>query len=205
MTSRAHTRDRRQIDEKEHERGKVPYYKNKNVVVITARVHPGETNSSFIIEGFIRFITSSHYVAQELRKRMVFKIVPMLNPDGVIGGNYRTSLSGNDLNRVYHNPHKKLHPTICAVLKIIQEERDKAGSGPGIFTYIDIHGHSKKKNLFLYGPEFPIHDTRYLKVRIIPKLMSIKSDMFRFYSCKFRVTEDKEKTARVVLWRKYGI
>jgi murein tripeptide amidase MpaA len=39
--------------------------------------------------------------AVEMRKRVVFKIVPMINPDGVIIGNYRSSLSGNDLNRQY--------------------------------------------------------------------------------------------------------
>jgi hypothetical protein len=42
----------------------------------------------------------------------VFKIVPMLNPDGVINGNYRCSLSGHDLNRQWKDPSKKLHPTI---------------------------------------------------------------------------------------------
>jgi cytosolic carboxypeptidase protein 2/3 len=33
----------------------------------------------------------------------VFYIVPMLNPDGVIVGNYRTSYSGKDLNRQFQN------------------------------------------------------------------------------------------------------
>ena len=30
----------------------------------------------------------------------------MLNVDGVIIGNYRCSLAGNDLNRRWHNPSK---------------------------------------------------------------------------------------------------
>ena len=38
-------------------------------------------------------------VAIRLRAKFVFKIIPMLNPDGVIVGNYRCSLSGLDLNR----------------------------------------------------------------------------------------------------------
>jgi len=34
----------------------------------------------------------------------------MLNPDGVIVGNYRCSLSGHDLNRQYPNPSSKMFP-----------------------------------------------------------------------------------------------
>jgi len=34
----------------------------------------------------------------------------MLNPDGVIIGNQRWSLSGADLNRKWINPDKILHP-----------------------------------------------------------------------------------------------
>ena len=64
-----------------------------------ARIHPGETSSSWIIHGIISFLVSRYKAAEELRKRMVFKIVPMCNPDGVIIGNARTTIIGKDMNR----------------------------------------------------------------------------------------------------------
>ena len=57
-------------------------------------------------------ILSNSDLAKELRKNFVFKIVPMLNPDGVIHGNYRCSLLGCDLNRKWLLPNKYLHPSI---------------------------------------------------------------------------------------------
>lgn len=67
----------------------------RSSIILTARVHPGESNASFIIEGVIEYLLDSDDEgACELRNRFVFKIVPMLNPDGVIVGNYRCSLSG---------------------------------------------------------------------------------------------------------------
>jgi len=71
----------------------------RNAIVISSRVHPGESNASFIMEGIIDFLMSNAPEALVLRDRYVFKIVPMLNPDGVIVGNYRCSLGGYDLNR----------------------------------------------------------------------------------------------------------
>lgn len=62
-------------------------------------MHPGESNASFIVEGIIDFLMSDQQEAMLLRDKYVFKIVPMLNPDGVIVGNYRCSLGGYDLNR----------------------------------------------------------------------------------------------------------
>ena len=74
-----------------------------------------------------------------------------------------------------------------------------------IIAFIDMHGHSRKKNVFMYGPQYPIHDMRYFKIRLLPKLMAEQTEMFRFYSCRFRIEKSKEKTARVVLWREFNI
>jgi murein tripeptide amidase MpaA len=68
-------------------------------IVITARVHPGETNASWMMKGIIDYLVGPSLDAKILRDNFVFKIVPMLNPDGVINGNYRCSLAGCDLNR----------------------------------------------------------------------------------------------------------
>jgi cytosolic carboxypeptidase protein 2/3 len=82
-------------------------------VVITARVHPGESVGSQMMKGCLEFLTDPNSVEAELlRQNFVFKIVPMLNPDGVINGNYRCSLAGCDLNRRWKAPSKVLHPTI---------------------------------------------------------------------------------------------
>ena len=71
----------------------------RKAIILTARVHPGESNASWVMQGVIEFLVSDDDKAQYLRDTYVFKIIPMLNPDGVIVGNYRCSLVGQDLNR----------------------------------------------------------------------------------------------------------
>ena len=86
--------------------------KKKEGVVITARIHPGESNSSFMMKGVIDFLVSNDPIANELRDKFVFKIIPMLNPDGVINGNYRCSLAGCYLNRRWKYHSEMLHHTV---------------------------------------------------------------------------------------------
>lgn len=77
------------------EKGTAEELKKRKGVVITARIHPGESNSSFVMKGIIDFITRlDSPEAYLLRKSFVFKLIPMINVDGVIWGNYRCSLSG---------------------------------------------------------------------------------------------------------------
>jgi hypothetical protein len=71
----------------------------RRVVAISARVHPGESNASFMMHGILDFLTGTSAEADALRRELLFLVVPMLNPDGVIIGNYRCSLAAVDLNR----------------------------------------------------------------------------------------------------------
>ena len=70
-------------------------------IFLTGRVHPGETSASWVLQGSLNFLLSDDFRAEYLRKKYVFKIIPMLNPDGVVVGNHRCSLIGYDLNRQY--------------------------------------------------------------------------------------------------------
>lgn len=54
---------------------------------MTARVHPGESNGSFMMKGMLEFLLGPSREANMLRESFVVKVVPMLNPDGVIHGN----------------------------------------------------------------------------------------------------------------------
>lgn len=78
-----------------------------DVYDVCDRVHPGETNASWMMKGVLDYLTSDSLQAVALRDKFVFKIVPMLNPDGVIVGNYRCSLAGGDLNRQVRCREKK--------------------------------------------------------------------------------------------------
>lgn len=59
---------------------------NRPYVVLTARVHSGESNASWVMKGSLEFLCSDNPAAQALREAYIFKVIPMLNPDGVMCG-----------------------------------------------------------------------------------------------------------------------
>jgi hypothetical protein len=186
-------------------------------VVLSSRVHPGESNSSWMMKGAIDFLTGNTLDAKILRDNFVFKVVPMLNPDGVINGNDRCSLAGVDLNRVWDAPNKKSHPTIFHTKQMIRrliEDRET-------LIFCDMHGHSRKKNIFMYGcenrkaPNVPLYDREgydpvvvqgRLREKVFPKILSENyPEAFCFHECDFKVKRSKRSTARVVVWKELGV
>ena len=141
-----------------HEAKKRPLKFKKPVVLITARVHPGETPASYAMEGVINFLLQKDDLrAHLLRSMFVFMVVPMINVDGVIHGNTRSELTGVDPNRMWAKPYKRLSPTINAIKKAILETRGH------IDLILDLHSHSKKTGCFFYGNTL-IHNPKLSKV-----------------------------------------
>lgn len=160
-----------------------------------------------MIKGAIDFLLSDSREAKMLRKKFVFRIVPMLNPDGVIYGNYRCSLLGVDLNRRWKNPNVHLHPTVYYTKKLIQmfsEDHE-------ILMYCDMHGHSMKKNVFMYAcdyksSDFGLEDRKTnIFIRLIPFLLSKRNRLFSYESSHFRLEKFKETTARIVNFKEFNI
>lgn len=73
----------------------------KERVWLHGRTHPAETGSSFLLEGLIDFLLSNDPDAQAARENLVFNIVPMHNPDGVVVGNYRTTPDSYNLESMW--------------------------------------------------------------------------------------------------------
>lgn len=153
----------------------------RKCVIISARVHPGETVGSWMMRGVLKFITDpDNQEAKMLRENFIFKIIPMLNPDGVINGNYRCSLAGCDLNRRWKNPSKVIHPTIYLTKKLVKESHSERG----VILFCDLHGHSRKQNVFMYGCN---NSKAPEETRIFPFLLSKISPFFSFEYSRFGI------------------
>ncbi|KAJ3318264.1 Cytosolic carboxypeptidase 1 [Boothiomyces sp. JEL0866] len=109
--------------------------KDRKYVLLSARVHPGESNSSHMMNGLIQFLLSSDEVALS-----------------------------------------------C-----------------------DFHGHSRKKNAFVFGCENPIGSDIEGLEKIFPQILAQQASIFDFNACRFNIEKSKESTARVVLRREFKI
>ena len=106
----------------------------------------------------------------------------MLNPDGVINGNYRTSLAGCDLNRRWKKPDRQTNSQIYAIKKFMEQSEHKKA------LFIDLHGHSKKRASFMYG--CLNKDNPYL-CKEFPFILSKVGYHFSYYNCNFNTSSAK--------------
>ncbi|XP_043591369.1 cytosolic carboxypeptidase 1-like isoform X1 [Bombus pyrosoma] len=184
---------------------------NRKVIFLTSRVHPGESNASWVMDGTLEALLSNNPYVASLRDDYVFKIVPMLNIEGVVNGCNRYGLTNEDLNRRWSNPNRVLHPVIYHT-KGLMEYCTRVLQRPP-YVFVDYHGHSRRKNVFLFGCSRsgswsaadrakPDQPAQYL---MLPHLMQRISPAFALPLCSFKVERNKESTARVAIWRQLGV
>ena len=189
---------------------------NKKAIIFTARVHPGESNGSYVIQGVIEYLLSNEPAAKNLRNNFIFKIVPMLNPDGVIRGNFRMNILGKDLNRMWDEPNQDICPTIYNTVKMIQKTLDSRD----IYFFCDFHGHSNKYNFFLYSCKCKYDYLQIDEFTIIQNpqkfnltfyelvfqfILNKENTFLDRFSCTNKIIPSKTKTSRAILKTKYNV
>ncbi len=102
-------------------------------VWILGRQHPGETQPSWWMEGFLRrMLDPLDPTSRGLLDQMRFHVVPNMNPDGSRLGHYRTNISGHNLNASWDRATMKDTPAVWSVLQQMETV--------GIDFCLDIHG-----------------------------------------------------------------
>ena len=89
-------------------------------------------------------------------------------------------------------------PTIFHLKKLIKHLH----AGDSLLLFADLHGHSRKRNIFAYGCERPSGPLR-LRERVFPRLLA-DCPHFSYPGCSFKVLRSKDNTGRVVVNKQFS-
>ena len=171
--------------------------KKKGIVLFT-RQHPGETVGSWTLKGAIELLMGDSEEAKYLRDNFIIKIIPMINVDGVVCGNSRTSLAGCDLNRRWINPNEYLHPEIFYLKELIYNFANKIK----IEYIIDFHGHFGAFNSFFYANN---NKEDVSCCRKFPFICGKISKIIQLKKSIFKMPKFKKGTGRINLYNELNI
>ncbi len=174
--------------------GRAHKFQDRKVVFMSARVHPGETPAQHVLEGALRFLLRDGRRdprAAALRENFVFKIIPILNPDGVSKGHYRADTRGTNLNRMYCEPTREAEPTILASKTMVMHYFAQGR----LQLYMDLHAHASKRGVFIYGNRCD-GIANQIENMLFVRLMTINTKWLDFDACNFSEKNMKAKDRR---------
>lgn len=112
---------------------------DKPYVVLVGRQHPPEVTGAYALIPFVETILDGSELSERFLDKFNLLVIPMINPDGVVAGNWRFNMGGMDLNRDW-GPFTQ--PETQAVRSAF--ERFHSGADSVIF-FLDFH--STQRNL----------------------------------------------------------
>ncbi len=121
---------------------------NAGLVFVIGRQHPPEITGTIGLERFVETLAGDTPLAREYRRHFQTVVVPVVNPDGVEHGHWRSNLGGVDLNRDWQDFSQ---PETRAVRDLFLKLAAATGGGPQLF--LDFH--STGTNIFYAQPEAP--------------------------------------------------
>jgi hypothetical protein len=112
---------------------------NKKTILLMAMQHAGEDAGGYFMEGLVNFLLSENAEAVEARNNFVYKLVPMMNPDGIFNGTSRYNMAMEDLNNIWLSSEKS-QPEVEGVQRWTENWK---AEGQQIDMFWDVHNHTQ--------------------------------------------------------------
>jgi murein tripeptide amidase MpaA len=130
----------------QHNNGKLKFW-------IIARQHPGESQASWWMEGFLRrLLDKNDAVALRLLDKVDFYVVPNMNPDGSKRGYLRVNAAGKNLNREWDRATMEESPEVF--------QCQAAMKTTGMDFCLDVHSEEELEYVFLSKTPLGIPDLK---------------------------------------------
>lgn len=119
----------------------------KRTIWLMFRQHSWESGSSWAGEGAVRTLLANDAKSRALRERVIWKIIPLCDPDGVARGGVRFNVNGFDLNRNWDVIDPVKMPEITAQRNAVKQWL-KAGNNIDLLLSL----HNTETAEYLEGP-----------------------------------------------------
>ena len=120
------------------------YTPDKKVVLVLALQHAAEDCGGYFTEGILQYLMSEE--AKDIREQYIYKIIPMMNPDGLFHGVARYNFNMEDLNAEWDDgitdmENGPAEPEVLAARNWVQGWMEEGGK---IDFAADIHAHGQR-------------------------------------------------------------
>src|SRR3990167_4559049 len=168
-------------------KGKSVRPENLKTIVLLARGRPCESETNLVLRGFMDRLTGYSANKQTtdtdkaeedfIRQHFLVVVIPILNVDGVLVGNSRCSVSGQDLLSVWSKPDRYLHPEVYYTKKLIKQLQQHGN----VIFFTEFRSDPSMKGCKVQGNQLG-QDRR--PPREFPCLLSENVNYFSLEDCK---------------------
>jgi len=184
---------------------------DKHIIFITARVHPGETPGTLTFNGILKLLVDNdNQMSKILLDNFIFKLIPIINVDGVSNGHFRLNMEGYNLNRCYLGPSPKITPENYAITKLFYFY----SSNFKVRYYFDLHADMNTRGVYTFGNALKVFEEHVENV-LFSFIFKINCPHVDFSHCIFTQKSmgskskndlaGKEATSRVQFYQKTGL
>ena len=168
---------------------------NKEWLLVIGRQHPPELTGAFGLLAFVEQLIADGQLQQSFFERFNVLVVPLMNPDGVVNGNWRHNMGGRDLNRDWGNFE---HPETKAVHDYLQ--RLTQGDQRLVFA-LDFHS-TQQDIFYTQAAESPAVPADF----VTNWLAALKANTVSSYTLRERASYNPESTVfSHYIVREYGV